>query len=97
MAEKLGVTASFLSAVENGKKKMPSPWMNKICDLYLLNEKQKEEFTTAIAETEEAIELNLSGNSIARREVAISFARSFPEMNDSQIEEIRKILLTGDK
>ena len=97
MAEKLGVTASFLSAVENGKKKMPAAWNKKICDLYALNKTQKEEFTTAIAETEEAIELNLCGNNVLHREVAVSFARSFPDMDDVQIEAIRKILLRGEK
>lgn len=97
MANKLGVTASFLSAVENGKKKMPSVWNKKICDLYALNKSQKEEFTTAIAETEETIELELEGNNTLHREVAVSFARSLPEMDDIQIEAIRKILLNGEK
>ena len=51
MAEKLDVTVSFLSAVENGKKHMPAAWNEKICTLYDLSEEQKREFTTAIAET----------------------------------------------
>ena len=38
MSDKLKVTVSFLSAVENGKKKMPSEWNQKICDLYKLDD-----------------------------------------------------------
>ena len=75
MAEKLEVTVSFLSAVENGKKHMPAAWNGKICSLYDLSEEQKREFTTAIAETEDVIEMNLVSANLERRELAVSFAR----------------------
>jgi len=97
MAEKLDVTVSFLSAVENGKKHMPATWNSKICALYDLNEVQQKEFTTAIAETEEAIEMDLVNANIGRRELAVSFARRFNNISDAQVEEIRKILLKGGK
>lgn len=97
MAEKLQITVSFLSAVENGKKRMPSSWNNKICDMYQLSETQRQDFTTAIAETENAIEMNLSGKSLQNRELAISFARKFSDMDDSQVEAIKKILAGGGK
>ena len=95
MAEKLNVTVSFLSAVENGKKHMPSTWIRIICNLYNLNEEQQKEFTTAIAETEEAIEMNLVNASIGRRELAVSFARRFNNISDAQVEEILSILSKG--
>ena len=34
MADKLDVTVSYLSAVENGKRHMPSEWNERICDDY---------------------------------------------------------------
>lgn len=92
MAEKLNVTVSFLSAVENGKKRMPSDWNEQICRLYNLSDQQKEAFTTAIAETTNAIELELVSASMKRRELAVSFARSFNDLDDSQAEAIRNIL-----
>ena len=92
MADKLEVSVSFLSAVENGKKRMPTAWNGKICSLYELNEGQKEEFTKVIADTEKAIELDFSGASASRRELAVSFARKFSDIDDTQLEEIQKIL-----
>ena len=92
MAEKLGVTVSFLSAVENGKKKMPSIWNQKICNLYCLDARQKEEFTAAIADTERSVEMVFDNITMERRELAVSFARKFSELDDVQVEEIRKIL-----
>ena len=97
MAEKLNVTVSFLSAVENGKKRMPSNWNGKICQIYSLTEQQREEFTSAIAETEDAIEMNLVNVNMGRRELAVSFARRFNSIDDSQVEAIRKILFKGDR
>lgn len=96
MAEKLDVTVSFLSAVENGKKHMPAAWNGKICTLYDLSEEQKGEFTTAIAEIEDAIEINLVGANLRRRELAVLFARCFKNIDDAQVEAIRKILQRSD-
>ncbi len=95
MADKLDVTASFLSAVENGKKHMPSDWNGKICELYSLNTEQQQNFTTAIAETEESISMNLNGVPDENRKLAISFARQFSDFNEDQIDKIRHILQGG--
>lgn len=92
MAEKLGISSSFLSAVENGKKKIPVGWNKKICELYSLDEKQAENLDQAIAETEQSYEMNFFGVATENREIAVSFARKFAEMNEEQIAAIKKIL-----
>ena len=86
MADKLGVTASFLSAVENGKKHMPSAWNQTICSMYQLNDSQIKEFTAAIAETEDRIEMDLS---------KVPFARKFTDFDERQIQSFIE-LLKGD-
>lgn len=40
MAEKLGVSSAFLSAVENGKKKIPKTWEEKLVKEYKLDGEQ---------------------------------------------------------
>lgn len=92
MADKLDVSVAFLSAVENGKKRMPATWNKIICDLYQLNAEEQDAFTSAIAETEEMIEMNLYGATVQKRELAVSFARKFSDINDEQTEAIKKIL-----
>ena len=92
MADKLEVTSSFLSAVENGKKKMPSNWYNKIIDLYELNDDQVDSFNEAIAKTEESVEISLKKVPEFNKEIAISFARKFQDFDTSDIEQIQKIL-----
>lgn len=97
MADKLNVSVSFLSAVENGKKRMPSAWNTKICTLYRLTPEQKREFTTAIAETEESLEMDFYGVAAQKRELAVSFARKFSDFDEEQMEAIKKVLQGGSK
>lgn len=95
MADKLGVSVSFLSAVENGKKRMPSTWNTKLCKLYQMTPEQKQTFTTAIAETEESLEMDFYGVAAGKRELAVSFARKFSDFDEGQMEAIKKILRGG--
>lgn len=46
MAGKIGVTSSYLSAVEQGKRKMPSEWAKKITGAYALTDSQQRELFT---------------------------------------------------
>lgn len=92
MAENLNVTVSFLSAVENGKKRMPSSWNNRICELYKLGKDQMEEFTRAIADSEEKVEMNLKEANEMNRCLAVSFARRFSDFDERKIEKIIRLL-----
>ncbi len=96
MANKLNVTASFLSAVENGKKRMPSDWNTVIVQLYDFDQTQKDEFTEAIAKTERSIEMNFAEGSPEKNQLAISFARQFSRFDEAQVEAIKKILSEGE-
>ena len=92
MADKLNVTVSFLSAVENGKKRMPPAWNAKICSIYNMNKQQQSEFSKAVAETENTLEMDFSDVSIDKHELAVSFARKFAEFDEEQLASIKKIL-----
>lgn len=92
MAEKLDVSSSFLSSIENGKKKLPAGWNKKISELYKLNETQSENLDQAIAEAEQSYEISFAGVARQNREIAVSFARKFATIDEEQIEKIKKIL-----
>ncbi len=92
MAGKLDVTVSFLSSVENGKKKMPSAWNQKICEMYNLDADQIKEFTQAVADSEDKVELYLKDTDDKKRYAAVSFARKFTDFNDRQLKQLMKIL-----
>ena len=71
MAAKLDISVSFLSAVENGKKHMPASWNKQICDLYDLTESQCSEFTNAVAETEDSLDMIPSGATMNSRRLGL--------------------------
>ena len=54
-------------------------------------------FTTAIAETEESLEMDFYGVAAGKRELAVSFARKFSDFDEGQIEAIKRILQGDNK
>lgn len=92
MAIKLGVSSAFLSAVENGKKKMPDSWIKKLETIYALTKEQTEQLNIAIIETNNIIEINLQNVNSEDRELAISFAREFNSIDAKTREQLMKIL-----
>ena len=92
MAEKLNVSSAFLSAVENGKKKMPADWEMKLKEIYNLNEEEIEKLKIAVLESGEKVEINIKDVSPKNRDLAIVFARSFGELEDDAADAIKRIL-----
>ncbi len=92
MAEALGVSSAFLSAVENGKKKMPESWVEKLSDIYAFTTAQIGEFHAAVIDTNDTVELNLQNATPDSRALAISFAREFDSLDDETSKKIFEIL-----
>jgi transcriptional regulator with XRE-family HTH domain len=97
MASKLGVSSSFLSAVEHNKKRMPSSWIRDIPAIYSLSQEQIAEFESAIAETNRSIEINFNDVSESvKRSAAVTFARRFDDIDEDLAKQLLKILKKGD-
>ena len=82
MAEKLGVTASYLSAVETGKRNIPDAWVREISNGYHLDESSRQALSAAAARSAKTIKLELANMPGDKRETAILFAREFSGMDD---------------
>ena len=96
MAAKLDVTASYLSAVETGKRQIPNGWVNKISDIYGLSPEEKSALQKAADASALSVKLDLNGLTDRRRQTAVLFAREFSGMDDEKLESIRKLLTEGD-
>lgn len=92
MADKLNVTSSFLSAVENGKKKIPAEWTDKIINLYALSDEKIIELQNSVSETNECVEIGLANLNFRQRELAFSFARKLNGFNDIEMKKLWDIL-----
>ncbi|MDR2957532.1 MAG: helix-turn-helix domain-containing protein [Coriobacteriales bacterium] len=92
MAAKLGVTASYVSAVENGRRAMPSEWREKIIEMYALDEQQQAEFTGLAIDLVTQVTVNTKNSTRSQKEVVFAFARKVSELPEDKLFEIRRIL-----
>lgn len=92
MANALEVSSAFLSAVENGKKKMPESWAEKLKNIYSFSPEQSEELQKAIIDTNDMVEINLHNASDNNRTLAISFAREFSSLDEETSNKILEML-----
>ena len=95
MADKLGVTVAYLSAVENGKRKVPDEWISRIGDLYGLSDAETAKLQKLAYEERSDLKLDLGGATPGQRELAYSFARRFQNLDSQDIQEIQKFLNKG--
>ena len=91
MANKLNVSAAFLSKVENGKSKPPMEWKQVIANTYRLTNEEINELDEAMFEARNHDSIDLSIFSTSEREEMLAFARRL-STKDKEIDEIRRIL-----
>ncbi len=92
MAKVLGASLPFLSAVENGKKNVPTEWIEKIVAHYDLTDAEKKELETAVEESRTQYKIVPINAGIQQRRAAMQFARSFDEMDDETATKILELL-----
>ena len=88
----LGISCSFISSVECGKKPIPAEWFDKLVNHYGLNEKQQIELKEAIDKSAKTVKLNIEHATPTRKDLAVQFQRSFDELDEETANEIIKIL-----
>jgi transcriptional regulator with XRE-family HTH domain len=93
MADKLNVTPSWLSAVEMGKKSVPSTWEEKISKLYDLNEVQVGDLRKAIKNSVQSVKIDLRDKHVSDRRLVIDFAKSFDGLTKQEKEVLKNLLL----
>ena len=97
MADKLKVSSSFLSAIENGKKNMPKSMEEKIIIIYNLDDEKIREFRKAVEDSLNSIQMDLKDTSNERKQLAINFARKFDSLDDDLTKQIFEMLKESDK
>lgn len=99
MAENVGVSPAFLSAVENGNKSPSEKVTEAIIVKYSLNQQLAAELRLASKDDvySTVVQLDLRGKEAANKNLALSFARQFDSLSDNDVDEIKKILIKGNQ
>ena len=91
MADKLGVTPAYLSAVEVGKRNIPAEWFNTITSIYALSVNEQQDLQEAIDSSIKQIKIDLDNYSERQKQTAAMFARKLSTLNDTELEKLFKI------
>lgn len=97
MSEKLGVSVSFLSAVENETKKISNSLIEKIIVSYSLSDDQADKLRMYSMEANNEIDLDLSNLNEDKIDLTYRFARNVSNLSENDIAMIRSILKGADK
>lgn len=92
LAKVLNVSTPFLSAVENGKKNVPSEWIEIIARHYSLNNSEIAELKSAAENSKNSVKIALSSSEQYQRDVALQFARAFDDIDEDTAEKILELL-----
>ena len=95
IAELLGVSTPFLSAVENGKKNVPSEWFSIIAEHYCLDADKITEMKEAAEDSKTNIKISLTQSEQYQREAALQFARAFDDIDEETATKILELLKKG--
>lgn len=92
MAEKLSITASYLSAIEYGKRNIPIDLIKKLTSIYELNNNKQSELYKAYDKSINRIEIKLPSNNICKRNLALQFAKKLSDMDDDIAVQMLNLL-----
>lgn len=92
MAKVLKVSVPFLSAVENGKKNVPTNWINLLAIHYELGEGEVEKLSEAADFSRTQVKLDLRDVGVSKREAALQLARSFDDIDEVTAAKISDLL-----
>ncbi|MDR0221773.1 MAG: helix-turn-helix domain-containing protein [Lachnospiraceae bacterium] len=95
MADKLGCTASYLSAVETGKRPVPEEWAEKIIALYHLDDNSAAMLRNAALAEVKSVKIGIGNLDSGKKETAILFAREFSDVDEETSLKIRELLKKG--
>lgn len=92
MSDNLGITSSYLSAIECGKRNIPSNLISKLTSIYDLTEEEQEILSEAYDKSLNSIEIELNASNASKRNLALQFARKFDDIDDELANQILKFL-----
>lgn len=99
MAKKLGISAAYLSAIENNGREIPNDMIAKIAQVYNLDKSQVKELEEAKAQTCGAVAVQFENQKSEHDyiETAVMFARDFSKLTVNQVEQIKNLLISFEK
>lgn len=84
MANKARLSVSYLSAIENGVRSIPNDLVDKIADIYKLDNKRRGLLRKLAAASSTKIDIDLSNVSSKQKELIFALSREIKDIDDDQ-------------
>lgn len=90
MANKLNLSVSYLSAIENGKRNVPADFAERISSKYTLSDKDKENLSDAISQTASRIKMDIT--ELSEKQRKLIYALSKNQIDEETIDRLCEIV-----
>lgn len=92
MAEKIGISISYLSAIENGARKTPDNLIESVCKAYGLDDEMKEKLIVSDQMEKDKLDISLMAMSDNQKNLVYTLSRKLSQISDDKCDDIMKIL-----
>mgnify|MGYP000146596443 CR=1 FL=1 len=92
MAKKLGVSASYLSTVENEKRNMTDKLFQKIIKIYQLNTEEAEQLSVLRQLASKNINVAMDDLDDEKKKTVVKFLSSLDSLSEEEMEKINLLL-----
>ena len=97
MANTVGISSAFLSAVENGRKKAPATLLDSLASNYKEVRDHKNRYEILINQARSEVVLQLNNPSYKDSSIATALARKFGTLTESDKDALLNILNNGER
>lgn len=95
MAKKLGLSASYLSAIEGGKRNIPTDMEKMLSKSYPLSKIDIEKLRSAMLSSSDSVKINLTDFAEKKQRVIMAIAQD--DISDNVLDEISDLIFKHEK
>ena len=95
MAKKLGLSASYLSAIEGGKRNIPTDMEKMLSKSYPLSKIDIEKLRSAMLSSSDSVKINLTDFAENKQRVIMAIAQD--DISDNVLDEISDLIFKHEK
>ncbi len=95
MAKKLGLSASYLSAIESGKRNIPTDMEKLLSKSYPLSKVDIEKLRSAMLSSSDSVKINLTDFAEKKQRVIMAIAQD--DISDNVLDEISDLIFKHEK
>ena len=90
MAQKLNISPSYLSTIENGKRNIPPDMEELLVRAYNLSDKDKKKLQKAMVDSSETVKINLTDLAEKKKQMIYEITKG--DLDEATIDKLCKII-----